>query len=67
MRPMKCPFGCDSSFPERNLEEHSSEFLQQHLLKVLKAIHKKGLSADELKEHAVLLEKVIRLLITCHN
>jgi hypothetical protein len=58
MRPMKCPFGCDSSFPERNLQEHCSEFLQPHLLKVLKAIRKKGLSADELKEHALLLEKV---------
>ncbi|XP_062231086.1 uncharacterized protein LOC133928666 [Phragmites australis] len=57
MRPMKCPFGCDSSFPERNLEEHCLEFLQPHLLKVLKAIHKKGLTADELKERALLMEK----------
>jgi hypothetical protein len=58
MRPMKCPFGCDSSFPERNLEQHCLEFLQPHLIKVLKMIHKKGLSADELKERALLLEKV---------
>jgi hypothetical protein len=58
MRPMKCPFGCDSSFPERNLEEHCSEFLQPHLIKVLTMIHKKGLSADELKERALQLEKV---------
>uniref|UniRef100_A0A0A9FA24 Uncharacterized protein n=1 Tax=Arundo donax TaxID=35708 RepID=A0A0A9FA24_ARUDO len=57
MRPMKCPFGCDSSFPERNLEEHCSEFLQEHLLKVLKVIHKKGLTAEEQKERAQLLEK----------
>jgi len=57
MRPMKCPFGCDSSFPERNLEQHCLEFLQPHLIKVLKMIHKKGLSADELKERALLLEK----------
>ncbi|XP_062179201.1 uncharacterized protein LOC133883834 [Phragmites australis] len=57
MRPMKCPFGCDSSFPERNLEDHCLEFLQPHLLKVLKVINKKGLTAEELKECALLLEK----------
>ncbi|XP_034588575.1 uncharacterized protein [Setaria viridis] len=56
MRPMKCPFGCDSSFPERDLEKHCLEFLQEHLLKVLKVIHKKGHS-EELKELAQKLEK----------
>jgi homogentisate solanesyltransferase len=62
MRPMKCPFGCDSSFPETNLGEHCSESLQLHLLKVLQAIHKKGFTADELKDRALQLEKV-RLFI----
>ncbi|KAM3297935.1 hypothetical protein ACQJBY_039740 [Aegilops geniculata] len=57
MRPMKCPFGCDSSFPEHNLEEHCSESLQQHLLKVLQVIHKKGLTADQLNNRALELEK----------
>ncbi|KAF7098647.1 hypothetical protein CFC21_100372 [Triticum aestivum] len=57
MRPMKCPFGCDSSFPEHNLEEHCSESLQQHLLKVLQVIHKKGLTADQLNDRALELEK----------
>ncbi|EEC78943.1 hypothetical protein OsI_19389 [Oryza sativa Indica Group] len=57
MRPMKCPFGCDSSFPERNLEQHCSEFLQAHLHKLLKAIHKKGFTDEGLKDHALLLEK----------
>ncbi|KAL6865107.1 hypothetical protein ACP4OV_016258 [Aristida adscensionis] len=58
MRPMKCPFGCDSSFPERNLEEHCKEFLQSHLLKVLKVIHKNGLTEEELKERPQMLQKV---------
>uniref|UniRef100_A0A453T705 TRAF-type domain-containing protein n=1 Tax=Aegilops tauschii subsp. strangulata TaxID=200361 RepID=A0A453T705_AEGTS len=57
MRPMKCPFGCDSSFPEHNLEEHCSESLQQHLLKVLQVIHKKGFTADQLNDRALELEK----------
>ncbi|BAH92525.1 Os04g0217900 [Oryza sativa Japonica Group] len=57
MRPMKCPFGCDSSFPERNLEQHCSEFLQAHLHKLLKVIHKKGFTDEGLKDHALLLEK----------
>ncbi|PAN34471.1 hypothetical protein PAHAL_6G095400 [Panicum hallii] len=57
MRPMKCPFGCDSSFAERDLEKHCLEFLQAHLLKVLKVIHKKGRSEEELKELAQKLEK----------
>ena len=57
MRPMKCPFGCDSSFPEHNLEEHCSESLQQHLLKVLQVIHKKALTADQLNDRALELEK----------
>jgi hypothetical protein len=56
--PMKCPFGFDSSFPEHNLEEHCSESLQQHLLKVLQVIHKNNFTADELKETALRLEKV---------
>ncbi|XP_006664143.1 uncharacterized protein LOC102708391 [Oryza brachyantha] len=57
MRPMKCPFGCDSSFPECNLEQHCSEFLQSHLFKILKVIHKKGFTDDGLKDHALQLEK----------
>ncbi|XP_066334695.1 uncharacterized protein [Miscanthus floridulus] len=57
MRPMKCPFGCDSSFPDRDLEKHCVEFLQAHLVKVLKAIHKKWRSEEELKELALKLEK----------
>jgi hypothetical protein len=67
MRPMKCPFGCESSFPECNLEDHCSEFLQTHLLKVLKLIHKKGLSADELKERGLLLEKVSLLMFLIYG
>jgi hypothetical protein len=62
MRPMKCPFGCDSSFAERDLEKHCLEFLQAHLLKVLKVIHKKGRSEEELKELAQKLEKVWLLI-----
>lgn len=61
MRLMKCPFGCDSSFPDRDLEKHCVEFLQAHLVKVLKAIHKKGRSEEELKELAQKLEKVCLL------
>nr|ACF81523.1 unknown [Zea mays] len=57
MRPMKCPFGCDSSFPDRDLERHCAEFLQPHLLMVLKAIHKKGRSEQDLKDLAQKLEK----------
>ncbi|NP_001152220.1 prenyltransferase/ zinc ion binding protein [Zea mays] len=57
MRPMKCPFGCDSSFPDRDLEKHCAQFLRPHLIKVLKAIHKKARSEDELKDLALKLEK----------
>ncbi|PWZ44708.1 hypothetical protein Zm00014a_021520 [Zea mays] len=57
MRPIKCPFGCDSSFPDRDLERHCTEFLQPHLLMVLKTIHKKGRSEQDLKDLAQKLEK----------
>jgi hypothetical protein len=59
MRPIKCPFGCDSSFPDRDLERHCTEFLQPHLLMVLKTIHKKGRSEQDLKDLAQKLEKVL--------
>jgi hypothetical protein len=52
-------FGCDSSFPDRDLERHCVEFLQPHLLMVLKAIHKKDRSEQDLKDLAQKLEKVL--------
>jgi hypothetical protein len=55
----KPTFGCDSSFPGRDLERHCVEFLHPHLLMVLKAIHKKGCSEQDLKDLSQKLEKVL--------
>lgn len=65
MKLVNCPFfqvGCESAFPQCNLEKHCSEFLQSHLLYVLGVIHKQEASMEELRMRVQLLEKVILFL-----
>ncbi|XP_068669265.1 uncharacterized protein [Aristolochia californica] len=43
MKLMNCPFylvGCQSAIPRCTLEQHCSEFLQTHVMQVLRVIHK---------------------------
>ncbi|OAY63365.1 TNF receptor-associated factor family protein [Ananas comosus] len=61
MRLINCPFnqaGCESTIPQCTLKEHCSQYLQSHILYVLRTIHKQGVSEEELKQKAELLEKV---------
>ncbi|WOL14321.1 hypothetical protein Cni_G23101 [Canna indica] len=60
MKLVNCPFfqvGCESAFPQCNLEKHCSEFLQSHLMYVLRMIHKQEASMEELRQRVQLLEK----------
>ncbi|XP_020093559.1 uncharacterized protein LOC109713779, partial [Ananas comosus] len=60
MRLINCPFnqaGCESTIPQCTLKEHCSQYLQSHILYVLRTIHKQGVSEEELKRKAELLEK----------
>lgn len=61
MRLVNCPFynvGCESAFPCISLEKHCSDFVQQHLICVLRSVQRQGYFNDELKQRVQLLEKV---------
>ncbi|CAL9122492.1 unnamed protein product [Musa textilis] len=60
MKLVNCPFyqvGCESAFPQCNLEKHCTEFLQSHLMYVLQVVHKQEASVEELNQRVKLLEK----------
>ncbi|KAF9596974.1 hypothetical protein IFM89_014688 [Coptis chinensis] len=61
MRLVNCPFyhvGCQSSIPHTTTEQHCSEFLEPHLLCILRLIHKEA-AMDDLKCRVEQLLKVV--------
>ena len=62
MKLVNCPFyqvGCKvEGFPQSGVERHCTEFLHDHLLCALKAIHKQEITDEELELRVKLLEKV---------
>lgn len=67
MKLVNCPFyhvGCQSSIPHCTTEQHCSEFLQSHLLYILRLIHKEA-PVDDLKYRVEQLLKVIFLPPNC--
>lgn len=62
MRLINCPFynvGCESAFPCISLEKHCGEYVQQHLICVLRAVQRQGNFNEDLKQRVQLLEKVL--------
>ncbi|KAJ3696827.1 hypothetical protein LUZ61_000532 [Rhynchospora tenuis] len=60
MRLVNCSFynvGCETAFPYISLEKHCAEFVQQHLICVLRSVQKQGHVNEELKQRVQLLEK----------
>ncbi|KAH6757300.1 TRAF-like superfamily protein [Perilla frutescens var. hirtella] len=60
MKLVKCPFysvGCQSTVPQRKIEQHRSENLPSHVLYVLQVSHKEA-SPEDLKERVQELEKI---------
>jgi len=62
MKLVSCPFyqvGCQSTVPQRIIGEHHLEDLHDHVVHILRVIHKEAMMED-LKERAKELEKVSR-------
>ncbi|XP_066327886.1 uncharacterized protein [Miscanthus floridulus] len=60
MKLINCPFyhvGCETAFPQGNLENHCSKLLQTHLLYVLQASTRQNAAVNDMNQRLQLLEK----------
>lgn len=66
MKLINCPFyhvGCETAFPQGNLDNHCSKLLQTHLLYVLQASTRQNATVDDMNQRLQLLEKVSIIFI----
>ena len=66
MKLINCPFylvGCETAFPQGNLENHCSKLLQTHLLYVLQASTRQNAAVNDMNQRLQLLEKVSIIFI----
>jgi len=60
MKLINCPFyqvGCETAFPQGNLDDHCSKLLQTHMLYVLQATTRQNATVDDMNQRLQLLEK----------
>ncbi|KAJ1279886.1 hypothetical protein BS78_04G190200 [Paspalum vaginatum] len=60
MKLINCPFyhvGCETAFPQGNLDNHCSRLLQTHLLYVLEASTRHNATVNDMNQRLQLLEK----------
>lgn len=60
MKLINCPFyhvGCETAFPQGNLENHCSKLLQTHMLYVLQASTRQNAAVNDMNQRLQLLEK----------
>lgn len=60
MKLINCPFyhvGCETAFPQGNLENHCLKLLQTHLLYVLEASTRQNAALNDMNQQLQLLEK----------
>ncbi|WVZ74689.1 hypothetical protein U9M48_022844 [Paspalum notatum var. saurae] len=60
MKIINCPFyhvGCETAFPQGNLDNHCSRLLQTHLLYVLEASTRHNATVNDMNQRLQLLEK----------
>lgn len=60
MKLINCPFyhvGCETAFPQGNLDNHCSKLLQTHMLYVLQATTRQNATVNDMNQRLQLLEK----------
>lgn len=66
MKLINCPFyhvGCETAFPQGNLDSHCSKLLQTHMLFVLQATTSQNSTVNDMNQRLQLLEKVSLICI----
>ncbi|CAL5057240.1 unnamed protein product [Urochloa decumbens] len=60
MKIINCPYyhiGCETAFPQGNLDNHCSKLLQTHMLYVLQATTRQNATVNDMSQRLQLLEK----------